>query len=1037
MTDLPRAATIGELTKLRRENQSSRLYLTIHRPATIYTATLGTVPASTDSVISIPYVSGSGTHTDILAGMTLWVGSTPGAFDLGQCRIRSTTGIGPTSGTFVINETSEIAWTAGANLTVVNEFLLWRRDPRVLSSGTVYMDYDIAYTDQHSHCQSVVVMGPPAVKWLRGASVTVFFDASNSWCVNNTITGYVWAAPGAASTSAMTTATPIITYNTPGTYRVSCTVTNSDGVSATGYRYVFILGEGSTAPAVISHFNLDNLAGDYASGGWSAQVSLLDQADLSLVRDRAMAILHRRDWYGVSSVDEQSIGYVNDRENLEMVGYIALEADQIAPADKFSLTTFTIQGPQWWLNKITAFPVGMKDRNSAPTKWTRFWGLTARASSWHLLNWHTTATTMMDVYPMDSSIRMARAEAAGAQTLWTQLNTILDNYLIARPCCDSYGRLFMQREQNCLSSTARATIPTVLTLTRSDWTNVISFDRRQVDDVGYVDLSGVSWDGHTPTPIFALAPGHVFRQYGAAEVRDRLVLDTQAEANTLAGAYYGWKNNPYPRFTFDLAANHRLIDLAPYQYVAIDIAAGDTPRGFTATGLRLIPRVMRRLWNKAGNYFLTQLEVEAETPIGLSVTGDTPPTPPEVNVDPPPIIIPPPPPVPQVNADAKIMWMLHTNAASNPPIAAIYEILDDYNAPVYTALIPPGSLYIDQLIFGNYVSGVLMLVAHATATPTGPGWAGGPGHILVHVSNPTTSPTWTLIGVFEQGITTGVIGDGTVPDAGLIGGTPYANFTRTATGFQAIGFHAAYFINKYLIFVTLTSRITGGWVNPATGIEGPLPIGSNSGGSIGYSQSYSPVYWQPVANGGGPMPAYPSTIDAGGLYTYGVFAIRGGTDGLSLYTVRRLSAGGNMQIVKTSLFGSGGGTMAWTVQNVCDETGVTYPLFANTLNKSTYLNLVLPPANVLYYTTDGGTWIKAAGSVPYGFAHYLKASGGNSLLWIGAGAVTNGSEPARYTANITDLTANPWVQMTGNMWSGGSKIFTSGDLFIQDSFLGF
>jgi 1,4-dihydroxy-2-naphthoate octaprenyltransferase len=61
MTILPRIATIGELAKLRADNQSSRLFLTVHSPATVYTAVLAVVPTSTDSVASMTYTGGSGT----------------------------------------------------------------------------------------------------------------------------------------------------------------------------------------------------------------------------------------------------------------------------------------------------------------------------------------------------------------------------------------------------------------------------------------------------------------------------------------------------------------------------------------------------------------------------------------------------------------------------------------------------------------------------------------------------------------------------------------------------------------------------------------------------------------------------------------------------------------------------------------------------------------------------------------------------------------------------------------------------------------
>lgn len=149
MTVLPRSATSPELALIRRDNQSSRLYLTAHQPATVYTARLAAVPSSTDQVVSITYNTGSGTHTNILADQTLLISTTAGGFDLGQCRIRNTSGIGATTGTFNLAETSEINWSANAYLTVLDEFVPWARHLRTVGT-TVYMDYDVAYSDQNS-----------------------------------------------------------------------------------------------------------------------------------------------------------------------------------------------------------------------------------------------------------------------------------------------------------------------------------------------------------------------------------------------------------------------------------------------------------------------------------------------------------------------------------------------------------------------------------------------------------------------------------------------------------------------------------------------------------------------------------------------------------------------------------------------------------------------------------------------------------------------------------------------------------------------
>lgn len=1030
MTVLPRAATSPELAYLRSDNQASRLYLTFFTPATVYTARLAAVPSSTDRVASITYDNGSGAaYADVLPDQTLLIGTTAGGFDLGMARIRNTTGLAATSGTMNIGETSEIAWQANCYLTVLDEFLLWPRHPTVTSTVT-YMDYDVAYVNQHRYCDSIPVLGPDRVVWLTGATVNVTFDGSQSWTLNNTITAYLWTAPGASATSGLTTSTPTITYNAVGTYRVGLQITNSDGAVFTGYRRVFVVTEAS---GVVTTFQLASLQGSYSSGGWSFQVKMSENAALPTLRDRMQVILHAKDNFGTT---QTSLGYVAGSENVIAIGWIDQESIQQQREDLPGVITFTVEGPHYWLNRMAMFPTGIKDRNSHPTKWTRFFGLTAKAIAWHLLHWRTTATRCIDVYPANNEWRGSRFDAPGSQTIWQQLTTILENSVIAKPCCDRYARLFMQIEQNLLSVTDRTAIPSVMTLTKNDWTNEVTFDRRIVNDAAYVDLSGVSWNGTSPTAFFSLSPGHVFRHYGNVEVRERLVLYDQPTTTTLCGAYWGWKNNPYPRLAFNLAMNNRLIDLAPYQYLTVNFAAGDTPRGFVDSALRVIPRAIRYNWLEQAFALTTDVEVEAETPIGLAVTGDTPADPPEGEEKPPQPIIPPDPVVTPPARDAKIAWMIHSNGSSTPKTCVIYEVLDDLDNPVYAKIEPPGALNIDYLTAGNYSAtyDTLMLTGYATATPVGPGWAGGASGVILIVTGATTgSPTWNLVAYGFNGIA----GD---YDA-QVDGNSTCRFHQSVM-LATTGISSRVIPTLILISPTL-NLVTGAYArnDEFENIPNGIPF-------------YQQEYWRSgddfvIYDGLGATIAdgthgYGLMADIA-TYDYAIGSSHGSSNALRLYFMRRRKSDARNEIVHVDILGSivtGITTFHPTIDFVIDETPIAgiNTSWSNTLDTSSYCN-VIPFATYLggyplYYNIDGA-WAKAAVASAWGHAHYLKRAGGNSLIWIGRETVANGSEPVRYTRDVTDMVANPWVSMTGNMWSGTDKIIVSGDLGIRDSWLSF
>lgn len=660
MTILPRVATAGELTKIRSETQSSRLYMTVHVPEVVYSARVNGAPASNDKVVSVTYDGGSGTHTNILADQTLYVGTSAGAYDLGMSRIRNTTGIGATSGTFNIEITSEIQWADNAYLTVVDEFALRPRWPYTDAAGELFMDYDVDYVNQHRYCASFPIFPRYAVRWLPSGLITgdvvVIRDGSQSWALNNTINAYAWAAPGNSGISGDTTNTVTINYDTVNAaagYRIALTVSNTDSVSFTGYGRVFVLREESDA---ITQFTIDRLSGSQSEGGWTAEITCYAEADPATIRDRAMVIIHRKDWYGTT---EGSVGYVADDENIEMIGWIDGETIEWMSEDKSGSVSFSVKGPQFWLDRITMPTIGLKNKSAHPTNWKRFWGLSAKSAIWHLLMWRTTAPRMMDCFMVDNGYATLQLQSGGAKSIWEQMSNILDDFLLAKPCCDAYARLFMEVEQQCLSQAARSSIPTVMTITTGDWSNKVDFTRREVNEIAEVDITGEVYDGvHALTNVYALCPGRVFSHQGSSVFsRKSLVVDTQATLNTLAGAIYGWKNNPYPNWRFIFPSNLHLIDVAPHQYLSVTVNTADTPRGLTSFTKRLIPREIRRVWKDG--YFETQATVEAEALIGVGITGDTPPDPPEVPASPPTPYIPPDP-VPTPSGNATEIWLFES-----------------------------------------------------------------------------------------------------------------------------------------------------------------------------------------------------------------------------------------------------------------------------------------------------------------------------------------------------------------------------------------
>ena len=148
------------------------------------------------------------------------------------------------------------------------------------------MDVDIPYSADAD--APIPVLGPlAAVVRLTGATVdfTPPDPSDLSWSpIGAALSSYLFDAPGASATADMDTTQPTFTYNAAGWYRWSCTITDENAVSSTGYRWVIV------EPAS-PQFTLQSCEGSAEDGGWSFTVRAVSGVDLDTVRDRAMAVL--------------------------------------------------------------------------------------------------------------------------------------------------------------------------------------------------------------------------------------------------------------------------------------------------------------------------------------------------------------------------------------------------------------------------------------------------------------------------------------------------------------------------------------------------------------------------------------------------------------------------------------------------------------------------------------------------------------------------------------------------------------------------
>lgn len=603
---MPRPLTLNELTSLR-SDQASILWLDVDVPPVVFACQVNQTFTSLDKVIEVTYDTvTTGAYTDVLPGMTLLVGNSAGLADLGMCRIRKSA----TSTKIFVGENADIKWADNLYLTVIDDFGIWNREKRTLLDGTVYMDHEIAYTDQNYLFYPIVNAGPMRrVAKLTGSYVDLQFDLTGSWVIDSTISGYSVSAPGSVSVTSGATATPTIRYNTAGRYRVAFTVTAANGKSTTVYRTVRIW---SNAAPLIQAFTLDSCRGSYDNGGWEFSVTIQDEAN---IRDRALITLVAQDFY---NGEETSIGDLAGYENIVVIGWVNGESIEYDPHG--GTVKFSVKGPHWWMNQLAGSDAALTNVTITPTKWSEMFGLTIDKAVYHLVYWRSTVAVVMDVYKSGDT-RLAPELIEPIGDLWSKLLAFADK-ILARPCCDRYGRLFVQVDPQLIPPGERVA-ETVMTLQKGDCLeDGMDIKRRLVSPESQIDLT--TWmvvGGSESKTLYSLSPGHNFKRFGRPLPLDNYLAGSQEQSNAMAGLILGEHNRQYD-FDLSLAMNNRMVDICPAQYVEVNIAIEDTLRGIAYSG-KTVVREAAFVQDKRG-FLLTEWSAEQESIPENSTNGDIP-----------------------------------------------------------------------------------------------------------------------------------------------------------------------------------------------------------------------------------------------------------------------------------------------------------------------------------------------------------------------------------------------------------------------------
>jgi len=645
--------TSGELTLLRNQPHKTKLYLSIFKPQTLFTAQVNDAGiAKGDRVIT--YDNSSGDRFDLTGGMTIYVGTSAGAKDKGEIWLRDT----PTATEITVGENSHINWEDDDYLTIVNFYQIWPLYPRYEQDGeniTVYKVYDRVYTDQNEYLGSFMVVGSHYAGFIDQSTGTaqVYWDASESENVMGT-TGstYQWYFEGGTPTGTTGITPGWVTYDTPGHYRTFLKITEPLGSNEDfAFRQVSIYdrpGEGPDVP--ILSWGMDSISGSREAGGYTTRLWVKENVED--VVDGALVIIFADDWYGTT---QQSIGGNSaQRENILFVGYIldgSIEYDY-----QTSTAHFEVGSPSEIMKIGEAFSVSVEDSddpssdatNKGGDPWFYLVGLTTKTALYHYYRWHSTVLSLMDIRYVGTEFDIQFFDA-DRSSLYDAGQTFLKSTIYGASVCDRQGALYFEIDAGAIDN-ARSNLNQSMFIDNMDWMGVPEIAERHTEEVSYLEIGGVYYDGAGSfSALMGAAPGDTPAYRGRNIKLSGFALTSQNQLNTLVGNIWENMNAKYPSIDLGLVGNYRNLDIAPQEVVTMTLQPDDTFRGISWEQKAFTPTAMSWTWDAEKSVLLPKITIKEITDGDAGQTISIPVTPPDGGFEQPPIPVPPPvPPIPAI-----------------------------------------------------------------------------------------------------------------------------------------------------------------------------------------------------------------------------------------------------------------------------------------------------------------------------------------------------------------------------------------------------
>lgn len=601
-------------------------YLITEKLPTVFTGKVNGAP--TDPYMTIQGKQGvTGSFGIPLSGMTVFFDND----DQKAARLRTWTPLSTGTFTIKVGENDDVTPYVVNNedITIKAQFRLWPIYPRITLAGdvaTVFIDYDVPYTDQTRLWKPVAVAGPPAVVEYNGATAQAKFVGDRSFALapSAVISSWLWTAPGSVegtSTSQGTVASPVtFTYTSTGQKLVYLRVTDSNGKTATNYTWVFVVDPNQ--PEQVAYIDFDDMSDnfDYEQGGGAASFVVHSGATVADFPNECLVIHASRPTTPGQTTPTNCWPY---RENINFWGFIVGDSVRQNPIEgDVSFQAATIDS---LMKNLTVFPVSLTEKAN-PVDWTQANALIADRAASYLWHYYSTLALMAPIQPSEYQGLIWRQDF-GPSDLFSQLQGELMASLWGKVVVNHQGVIYHQIDYNLMLTAERTDITTRKTLHKGLWVDDVTIEERTVysQPVNTVKMSGVIYLGGELVdvcPSFSEAPGNAPKVYGKELNYDRLILTTQTDLNTRCGLGLAKATPKYSAYTMRFI-NDASFTIAPQELFPTIIESSDNNRGLALTP-NLIPRRISRRYDHETGIIEYDVSFEPETTGPPGVTVDLP-----------------------------------------------------------------------------------------------------------------------------------------------------------------------------------------------------------------------------------------------------------------------------------------------------------------------------------------------------------------------------------------------------------------------------